>query len=83
MESGNIVLDVADAQPANFVPQFMTKVDVAERLRLPIRKVSDLSKSGRLPTYLLAGSVRFKEEDVLRLVQNSQGLKPRLLKLLG
>jgi excisionase family DNA binding protein len=80
-EGEGIVLDIDDAQPTNFVPQLMSRTDVASRLHISVRKVAEIAQSGRLPILRVDGAVRFKEEDVLRLLTENQGPKPRLLSL--
>jgi hypothetical protein len=78
----HIVLEIDDdAQPISFVPQLMSGKDVVSRLRISIRKVKDYQKSGRLPAVRIDGSVRYKEEDVLRLLTENQGPKPRVVRL--
>ena len=69
------------AQSTNFVPHFMSRTDVASRLHISVRKVAEIAQSGRLPILRVDGAVRFKEEDVLRLLTENQGPKPRLLSL--
>jgi len=81
VEGENIVLDINEGQPTNFVPQLMTKTEVANRLHISVRKVEELAYSGRLPVVRIDTSVRFKEEDVLRLLMENQGPKPRLFAL--
>ena len=77
----NVVLEIDEAQPMSFVPQLMSKADVASRLHISIRKVDEMVRSGRLPVIRVDGSVRFKEQDVLGLLTENQGPKPRLLPL--
>jgi excisionase family DNA binding protein len=74
-------LEIDDAQPMNFVPQLMSKTDVASRLHISIRKVAQIAQSGRLPVVRVDGAVRFREEDVLRLLAEHQEPRPRLLAL--
>ena len=81
VDGENVILEIDDAQPANFVPQLMSKADVASRLHISIRKVAEIAQSGRLPVVRVDGAVRFKEEDVLRLLAENQEPKPRLLAL--
>ena len=81
MDGENVILEIDDAQPANFVPQLMSKADVASRLHISIRKVAEIAQSGRLPVVRVDGAVRFKEEDILRLLTENQEPKPRLLAL--
>ena len=80
-EGESIVLEIDDAQPTNFVPQLMSRTDVASRLHISVRKVAEIAQSGRLPVVRVDGAVRFREEDVLRLLTENQGPKPRLLSL--
>lgn len=80
-EGEGIVLDIDDAQPKSLVPQLMSRTDVASRLHISVRKVAEIAQSGRLPILCVDGAVRFKEEDVLRLLTENQGPKPRLLSL--
>jgi excisionase family DNA binding protein len=81
VDGENVILEIDDAQPANFVPQLMNKADVASRLHISIRKVAEIAQSGRLPVVRVDGAVRFKEEDVLRFLTENQEPKPRLLAL--
>ena len=81
VDGENVVLEIDEAQPTSFVPQLMSKADVASRLHISVRKVGELAQSGRLPVIRVDGSVRFKEEDVLHLLTENQGPKPRLLAL--
>jgi len=81
VDGENVVLEIDDAQPTNFVPQLMSKADVASRLHVSIRKVAEIAQSGRLPVVRVDGAVRFREEDVLRLLTENQEPKPRLLAL--
>ena len=81
VDGESIVLEIDDAQPTNFVPQLMTKANVASHLKISIRKIDGLARSGRLPIIRIDGSVRFKEEDVLHLLTENQGPKPRSLAL--
>ncbi|HVM61314.1 MAG TPA: helix-turn-helix domain-containing protein [Verrucomicrobiae bacterium] len=81
VEGENVVLEIDVAQPANFVPQLMSRADVASRLQISIRKVAEIAQSGRLPVVRVDGAVRFREEDVLRLLTEHQEPKPRLVAL--
>jgi excisionase family DNA binding protein len=81
VDGESVVLEIDDAQPTNFVPQLMSKADVASRLHVSVRKVAEIAQSGRLPVVRVDGAVRFREEDVLRLLTENQGPKPRLLAL--
>src|ERR1700686_4402177 len=81
VDGENVVLEINDAQPINFVPQLLSKADVASRLHISIRKVAQIAQSGRLSVVRVDGAVRFREEDVLRLLTENQGPKPRLLAL--
>jgi excisionase family DNA binding protein len=77
----NIVLEINDAQPMSFVPQLMSEADVASRLHISIRKVAQIAHSGRLPVVRVDGAVRFREEDVRRILTEHQVPRPRLLAL--
>lgn len=81
VDGEHVVLEIDDAQPISVVPQLISKTDVAGRLQISIRKVEGLARSGRLPMFRIDGSVRFKEEDVLRLLTENVGPKPRLFAL--
>jgi excisionase family DNA binding protein len=81
VDGESVVLEIDDAQPANFVPQLMSRTDVASRLKISVRKVAEIAQSGRLPIIRVDGSVRFKEEDVLRLLTENRAPRPRLLAL--
>ena len=81
VDGENVVLEIDEAQPTSFVPQLMSRTDVASRLHISVRKVAEIAQSGRLPVIRVDGSVRFKEEDVLRLLTEHQEPKPRLLAL--
>ena len=81
VDSASVVLEIDDAQPTNFVPQLMSKADVASRLHVSVRKVAEIAQSGRLPVVRVDGAVRFREEDVLRLLTENQAPKARLLAL--
>jgi excisionase family DNA binding protein len=50
--------------------QWLTRKDVAERLRVTVRTVDDYVRQGRLPRFRIAGSrtTRFRVEDVRALV---------------
>ena len=78
-EGEGIVLDIDEARPTTFVPQLMSRTDVASRLHISVRKVAEIAQSGHLPVVRVDGAVRFREEDVLRLLTENQGPKPRLL----
>jgi Helix-turn-helix domain len=81
VDGETVVLEINDAQPMNFVPQLMSKADVASRLHISIRKVAQIAQSGRLQVVRVDGAVRFREEDVLRLLTEHQEPRPRLLAL--
>jgi excisionase family DNA binding protein len=81
VDGESVVLEIDDAQPISVVPQLISKSDVASRLQISVRKVEGLVRSRRLPMLRIDGSVRFKEEDVLRLLTENVGPKPRLLAL--
>lgn len=59
----------------------MSKVEVASRLSISIRKVEEFARSGDLPIVRIGGAVRFKEADVLRLQTENQGPKARVIAL--
>jgi excisionase family DNA binding protein len=67
-----VVLEIDDAQPSNLLPQLLTKTDVATRLAISIRKVETIAAEGRLPIVRVDGCVRFREDDVLRFLNESQ-----------
>ncbi len=73
-----VVLEINDAQQSNLLPQLLTKTDVATRLAISVRKLETIAASGRLPVVRVDGCVRFREDDVLRFLTESQGpaLKP-------
>src|SRR3989442_14858634 len=77
----NVVVEIHDAQPTNFIPQLMSKADVASRLHVSVRKVAQIAQSGRLPVVRVDGAVRFREEVVLRLLTEHQEPRARLLAL--
>jgi len=68
----NIVLEIANAEPVNLVPQLLTKLDVASRLGISVRKIEEIVRSGRLSVVRVDGAVRFREEDVLRFLAGGQ-----------
>jgi len=45
VDGENVVLEIDDAQPMNFMPQLMSKTDVASRLHISIRKVAQIAQS--------------------------------------
>jgi len=79
VDGESVVLEIDEAEPANFVPQLMSTADVASRLHISIRKVAQIARSGRLPVVRVDGMVRFREEDVMRLLTENQTPKARLL----
>ncbi len=81
VEGESVVLEIDEAQPTNFVPQLMSTADVASRLHISIRKVAQIARSGRLPVVRVDGAVRFREQDVLRLLTEHQEPMARLLAL--
>ncbi|MGD0061117.1 MAG: helix-turn-helix domain-containing protein [Verrucomicrobiia bacterium] len=81
VDGESVVLEIDQAQPANSVPQLMRRADVASRLQISIRKVAEIAQSGRLPVVRVDGAVRFREEDVLRLLTENQEPRPRVLAL--
>ena len=47
VDGENIILEIDNAQPANFVPQQMSRIDVASRLNISVRKVGrSLNQAG-------------------------------------
>ena len=81
VDGENVVLEIDQAQPVNVIPQLMSRADVASRLQISIRKVAEIAQSGRLPVVRVDGAVRFREEDVLRLLTENQEPRPRVLAL--
>ena len=73
----SIILEIETAEPANLVPQLLTKTDVAMRLAISERKLETLVASGRLPAVRIDSCIRFREADVLQLLNESQGSMPR------
>jgi excisionase family DNA binding protein len=76
-EAGSVILEIEAAEPANLIPQLLTKADVAKRLAISERKVETLAASGRLPVVRVDSCVRFREADVLRLLTENQEGTPR------
>ena len=72
-EPEHLVLEIEEAEPANVVPQLMSKAEVASRLRISKRKVETLATSRRLPVVRVDSCVRFREEDVLHFLEDNQG----------
>ena len=79
VENLTIILEIDDAHPVNLIPQLMSKAEVARYFRISIRKVDDIARSGRLPIVRVDGAVRFREEDVLRFLNENTGRKLRVL----
>ena len=75
-DTQGIVLEIDSAEPANLVPQLLTKADVATRLAIDERKLETLVASGRLPAVRVDSCIGFREADVLRLLTVNQ--KPTL-----
>ena len=71
-ESESVILEIETAEPANLIPQLLTKTDVAKRLAISERKVETMAASGRLPVVRIDSCVRFRETDVLRLLTENQ-----------
>jgi len=76
-EAERVILEIETAEPANLIPQLLTKADVATRLAISERKVETLAASGRLPVVRVDSCVRFRETDVLRLLTENQEATPR------
>jgi excisionase family DNA binding protein len=76
-EAESVILEVETAEPANLVPQLLTKADVAVRLAISERKLETIVASGRLPVVRIDSCVRFREADVLRLLNENQKSMPR------
>ena len=77
----NLILEIDGAQPSSSVPKLMSKADVASYFHISVRKVAQMAQSGRLPVVRVDGMVRFREEDVMRLLTENQAPKARLLAL--
>ena len=73
----DVVLEIDEAQPTDFVPRLLTKADVATRLAISERKLETLVASGRLPAVRIDSCIRFREADVLRLLTEHQQPTPR------
>jgi excisionase family DNA binding protein len=71
-DAESVILEIETAEPANLVPQLLTKADVAMRLAISERKVETMVASGRLPVVRIDSCVRFRETDVLRLLIENQ-----------
>ena len=80
-EAEHLVLEIDEAEPANLVPQLMSKAEVASRLSISIRKVEEFARSGDLPIVRIGGAVRFKETEVIRFQTANQGPKARVIAL--
>lgn len=76
-EAESVVLEIETAEPANLVPQLLTKADVAIRLAISERKLETLVASGRLPAVRVDSCIRFREVDVLRLLTEHHEPTPR------
>jgi len=71
-QADGIVLELDAAEPANLVPQLLTKSDVAQRLAISERKVETLAAVGRLPVVRIDSCVRFREADILQYLTEHQ-----------
>lgn len=71
LEAEQILLEIDDAKPASMVPQLMSKAEVSSRLDISQRKIETLAASGRLPVVRIDGCLRFREEDVLQFLKDS------------
>lgn len=71
-QAGCLLLEVDEPEPSNVVPQLMSKLEVASRLSISPRKIEALASSGRLPVVRIDSCVRFREEDVLRLLNDQE-----------
>jgi excisionase family DNA binding protein len=78
-DAESVILEIETAEPAGLVPQLLTKADVAMRLAISERKVEGLVASGRLSVIRIDTCIRFRETDVLRLLDESQEPAPRAL----
>lgn len=76
-EAESVILEIETAEPANLIPQLLTKADVAMRLAISERKLETLVASGRLPIVRVDSCVRFREADVLRLLTENLEVTPR------
>lgn len=54
-------------------PKLLTRADVAHILSLSLRSVDRLRARGILPAVTVLSAVRFREEDVRRLIDPRQG----------
>ncbi len=57
-------------------PEFLSVKEVAEQLRLSVRKVYELTSSGDLPSYKIAGSVRIAQADFDAYLESCKQLPP-------
>ena len=71
-QAEHLLLEVDEPEPANVVPQLMSKLEVASRLSISPRKIEALASSGRLPVVRIDSCVRFREEDVLSLLKDQE-----------
>jgi excisionase family DNA binding protein len=76
-EAESVILEIETAERADLIPQLLTKADVAKRLAISERKVETMVASGRLRVVRIDGCVRFRETDVLRLLNKNQEATPR------
>jgi hypothetical protein len=56
----------------------LVRPPIVSRPHISVRKVAEIAQSGRLPIVRVDGAVRFREEDVLRLLAEHQEPRPRL-----
>jgi excisionase family DNA binding protein len=71
-QAEHLLLEVDEPEPSNVVPQLMSKLEVASRLSISPRKIEALASAGRLPVVRIDSCVRFREEDVLRLLNDQE-----------
>lgn len=72
-EADGVLLEIDTAESApNRIPQLLSKVDVAMRLAISERKVALMVAKGKLPIVRVGGSVRFREADVLQLINEDR-----------
>lgn len=55
-------------------PKLLTRVEVANLLSISLRSVDRLRARGMLPCVKVLTTVRFREEDVRKLIDPRQGL---------
>jgi excisionase family DNA binding protein len=53
-------------------PELLTTVEVAERLRVSVSTVSRWAKAGELPVVRLGSLLRFRSDDVERILASTQ-----------